>query len=495
MFESYIPYIDVQNAVEHASPGAWAKIQARWNPTNDPWITELQWLRFTVLRAIKLRDSTAWRFHWRHMDTKQQIIIEAELNEYMWLYENLYRIEMDYIYENLEKNAKAITAYIDSGALLKDITWGKIEPDTSNPDATDMHVATLEITNAMSSQTLLYNDDIYIDFTNTHIDRIKQIREEWKPADYAAMRRWFDKGIRYEQETDSSMVSLFYDLHNHQDQNQLGGKGDRLLLVNHGIPKPKLSTFVAWFQLCGVNFERLTLDEQLYFRVGFEPTHRFVFVLPHLPMTKEHKQGGSYGTDDSDASHSLPFKSAGHRRTPEGLLDHGIWESYYALVGPEGSKIISMGIQPTMKNRGRALLAYYDEIVPRKRVSYFDPEIFYDRELVSSGLYDPDSNDLRALSLAYQYDRPIDTGMRSFARFKKIHFRFDLDPVGLAASNAWTEQFLNIAQAYLNSNFQDRFKLYYRDAFDGERNRSTDVLYKTGKKGNVFRIDFGNLFD
>lgn len=245
---------------------------------------------------------------------------------------------------------------------------------------------------------------------------------------------------------------------------------NRTMLANEHIPTPNLGTLEAWNLLCLLSWKKSR---------HYEHISRIVFIVPILPVTREHMYGGgSVGAEDAHFNHSLPGKSAAHKRDNNGRIIHGISMVVTALIDSKAGTTSILEINTTMDATRR--------LIDSDILNYTDYTSINDSRMlgINNPLYDPYMGYDSAMNKA-RNSYSLDIGFRALSKNYNIHMRFD-DHI---SHKVWIHDYIESWAKWLTLNDtelqNERLKYILRNQM-----RSTAPATKATKtKGKIFTAD------
>lgn len=215
---------------------------------------------------------------------------------------------------------------------------------------------------------------------------------------------------------------------------------NRTLLINSGIPKPNLSSIIAWHALCGIEVNIISPPDLTY----------ICFTHPHMPVTTEHGRGsGAMAMQDesSNSSHSLPARSGGHVRTQGGRIIHGRHEMW-GIVYDANETIhdMSIWVSDSLMTRPAALMRRaFTKLQATSSKDFWG----MGNHSITLPLPDPWVTADVNLTADWAHDYPISTTFRSMAKSVNHHFMFSDDPEGANALGEWRDAYLSAFKDYM----------------------------------------------
>lgn len=472
------------------------------NPRNEPFIDELQSIRYNLMRAVlRFRD---YQPHWRAIGGIQEAIEEHRAESFESLYRTFFALEM------LEETQHAIT---DGATLLDSLmhnptamaeitsitratnrmesTVARIIESMDLKTADDLEsgikLAGLAYTMGARTWPLVNQAELALrhpgKFTHSPLLLQRPINEQSRIF-YA---KWADEVGPFQWDMLNSTDMMLADCHlSSFINNRLDGaaaRNGRVLLVDGGIPLPNMASFLGWWQAAGVVLRKLTEHERKWYAPlrhdASEPTHIMTYCPPMMPRTSEHANRSVIQTDDSHADHSLSIRSNGHRRDSHLALHYGVRRCRTVLLDSHSGAVYvvaddhnpqsfltktAMGVHHA---HGYMLPVFNPSqvIYLRGDVDSLDPFLPHlgpdAYSTIQGVLPDPYAADTQALEFFRITSlSPVDVGWRSLSKWGTMHFRFDDNEI----ADSWCDEFEQIAIRHMNATPWEMAQYYMQAA-------------------------------
>lgn len=510
---THIPFVPINlcsSSLNHTwRTDEWQKLSKELNITNDERIERIQLMRFNVLRQHRMRDAKLKRLYWDRLNDNEQLIAEAEREYFSSLYKDLFALEMmildsEYLDMDLES--------FDHDKMVKGVHENKLLLDLPN------HLSPIDIEYNISESFIPHTAVAANTYNESLIRPSEVIAFPFIPkrttitANATTHSLWLNRLGPLQQRITTSTQRWHQELL--ESDNALSGAGSkgRTLLVNTAIPLVNDMTFLAWFSASGIGLRGLEPKESVHNQrmCGFYPTHQLTFMLPMLPATKEHRNGGGIMGDDSHTDHSLTSKSGAHKRLESGALLHGLWLARTVFMNTEGytHEVATTRIQDA-NIRGVAIQTTHNSMIG----SYYHmPDRFYTaRRNYDQFLYGMDWEEAKRLTgwimdpwmvqphpmpfLHAMQLLPFDVTYRGIGKFMRVHFRFDDDMLGQAAANDWIESFTSACARYISMTESEVSRVEFETALKIQNYAaaSPKVVEKVNRVGK-HKYDLTSLF-
>lgn len=476
-------------------PANWPMMSRYLNPLADPFIDRINLLILNLRRQIELRsiENRNWILH--RIGPVEECVLEAEYDSFAEMLHDTENIYRAYLFDH----------YFESAAdSFMALSPSKLSLDSSPPLPVPVCYARDSVVTHGLSNALPFNmvKPISDNLQNGRGPTSTRFTEPHRGINLARERQfhraWYRTGPQ-EARVSSSMNHLLYELSElSEDNNHLTGLSakNRVFYINEAIPQPNRHTWLAWYSLVGISAGECYLKEaKTASRMfGLDYPHVQQFILPCLPMTQEHLSGHINPGDDSGGDNSLSARSAAHDRTPHGRIKHGRWEFITGFSGFKGSnseeRIDIIGSIDSIRfgnTTGRHLVQRQEDLL---RFAVGNTDGIFDRD-AAGVVYDPHLAYMHNMPLNLHYDNalPFDIGMRSLAKWFRVHFRFDETEFGALAAKEWIDAYMREAWDWIHRSDA----AHLRNEFDAALIRQT-LRAAPGKKesrGRKAKTDFG----
>lgn len=470
----------------------------KMNPWNDPTLDEFMLLRLNIARELTARSGRFRETYWRRLSQWDLLVADGEAQ---WLYEFYNQVlaaERGYLIETyLDSELEVFDAWVaDKPKFAADMRRTMLKTQREHsiyasfqertgmtildesqtaeamlrawltlghlPPRNPIHVEYAEAVR-LQSQGADLPDVLTNPVTTEAATELRVWREELGPLHYATRNHW---------------EGLIEEFVRSKGDSALKGKAgeSRLLFVNDKVPLPRDETFLAWSAISTICFRWLDDREINAMRVmcGWRPESILTFLLPAMPMTKEHIVGSLIQTDDSTANQSLSARSAAHKRDDDGKIRFGQWRARTVILGASTDQIHVVCDEPlaTLQENPMGIHERHLDMLPYARSSIGD----YMRGKSSRDVFAPGlgidtlgqtTSFIHDVGFAQPTGLPIhwalftsEVGMpwKSLAKFHRTHFRFDWDEAGQAAAAHWTLHFIQTAHRWLYSENDERLR-------------------------------------
>lgn len=505
----------------------------RFNPWKDELLSRMLLTRFNVLRQIHLRDQDMRSMYWRRLDIEDQLLAEAEYHEYVRIYSLLFEAECEYVIEKyLPREIALLDAIIADpkllvkfASLVKDgdeleVLRAKIfasSDDSVTPLEQSRRIIrgglTIHLIPTSYLENIAYAQSLHLPNINPPATILPL---PLTPIERAQVTRWRNTIAQVQVDIIASSDNLLRELALAGFKNSPLKKpySDRhILLENQFVPHPTLSTFAAWFSICGIAYRGLQRNEQAAWTrlCGWPPTHILTYQLPALPTTKEHGGVGIGAGDDSQSDHSLPGRNSAHDRTEGGRIVQGLYVVRTVLLG-SGDGTSHVVADSELRSAGDSAMSYHhshldmlpwaadtDELWRRGGVHNLD--VFThglklsESKHIKTMLYDPYLSTMtNPLSIHWPAERfALDIPFRSMSRFFGLHMRFSGSSEGRIHAATWTLSFDEVAQQYAAATREELNTAYFEAALETQNAEFGIAPVEKLSKGRQVRFDLSSL--
>lgn len=527
MFDYVTPFSDFLSSTSMSESSISDSLK-RWNPDSDVTIDELQQLRKQAAMEYAIRTGHFRKTYWARLSPDELLFAEAEAEYCKDLYLMLSHAEYLHMCESkLDKVFEVFDNWLESGRVGTDVMAERrreqreaemiMQAESRNwqvmsPSAVQIATTQIGCTLALVPTTSPIHGQ-YMEHLRTP-ERIAAPPILINPVTREAqeeLSQWRERVVHVQNETHVSVSRMTMDILQHETYNQIPGRNvdGRILLVNKGIPLPSIDSFLGWFSHAGIAFRALFPGEKA--RTGemcrFTPHWILTYMLPAMPMTKEHVAHNLVQTVDSTASHSLQSKNSAHRRTGNGSILFGQWRVRTVLIGKQPGEFYIVGDQPlpTLSVTPMSIHEQHLFMLPGMKSTlggwyaggYWNRDMLLpgcrilDIELTSSPVNNP-SVEGAILPIHWPLiARDLIMPWASLSKYHRLHFRFDWTEEGNEAAADWTDGFETTAQRWAMSSRVERTKSKFRNAVAHTRylrKGESEVVVKTAKGTTSFDL-------
>ena len=508
------------------------------NPWNDPFVDRLHMLVHAAQRDWNARNGEFKTHYWDMLPAEDRLVAEAES---AWLEDcihDLIALRANYICQTYllpdwESDPEAFCDSIVAGipAARKAIAMAQAHDaeafaradSRGQAIATDTDYWIRFVQNGAALQLMPISHPATVNDFNVVTQPVGGEREYTRQflrvpatereASFLRRIRTVVNPVCFELAT--SWGTLLDELVRHGDQrNKITGvQGNQhKLLINDDIPLPNASTWLGWFQHCGLAFRGLTVTEMREWKriCGFIPTHILTYTPPLMPMSMEHRSGSPIiGGEDSNIKTSLPSRSKGHaRHLDSNRIDYGRWTVRTVLLNQNNAMQVvreeiadnnahGLAIHErhliTLPNGISTASTYLTERVHMNVL--LDSMSSEEAKQVTTPISTPESqNEGMQYWLWHLAQRTLAGPWESLSRFYGLHFRFDSDSHGKAALEDWEEAFMSEALRFISLNRRQRMRYLIDGLEQGNAYFRTPSRVVTVKRGGATqRFDFTGL--
>lgn len=357
--------IDYFSAMQIATP-MMTDMLKEWNPSDDPVLDSFSMLMLNLQRELAARRGRFEKGYWRMLPLEDQLFAEAEAN---WLEESIRDVAVASRMYSLSK-IEPVDKDFDDKSFIAAIQIGKetVREQTKFINAYYEEIGHREnaFLDSDMARRIVENDavlslvpgDLPIAQNEATLMRVRPNEQTDVFRLYAVPTQREAETLRYYRDVVGPIRGEFIEsLSNVLAQCQLSsitGNQDKtkkaippMILYDHDVPVPSQSSWLGWFQACGVAFRKLSGAEQI--RIGYwfqgNPQYIITYVPPFMPRTHEHMTGGQVVANNAgDASWSLSSRSKYHVRDSHGQIDYGIWSARTSVLGEDKHGFKSMPV-------------------------------------------------------------------------------------------------------------------------------------------------------
>lgn len=379
------------------------------NPLNDPWIHRLYIIRYNLLRQYKIYT---YEKYWNRMPNDLQTEALAYAKYYVDAFDYYSNIQLQYERDKCTKIP---------------INWKQFKIN--------------------DEQTSNYLQDY---FNLPEIDElyIKNLLYQLTPPRNKARNpstntMWYKNQGWMQDAIHSSECLLFQQFAHNRGANKLRkSPGNPVLFTDKAIPMPTYATYLAWYNLIGNQYSQSKFEWD-YPIISY----LFSFVLPHMPVTKEHMVYGSPQAGAIDWNESLPYRNVGHDKDNKGNIIYGEWTNVIAELATNNISVKSMHSFSASETINH-LSWQSQQIMPHQYIyghHIYNPVML--DEVVCIGMND---NTGRFESPFSIHQGSVSKGMKILARDFNLYMSF----TDKSIAYDWTLRFIKIAHQWLNPTMQ-----------------------------------------